>query len=147
MVQRYKFKFEKILNLKRREEEQQEDKYLRLKKEVDQIRDKIKVLEEEKQGTYNQMRVKANKLDQILELRRYLKQIRKTQSGLEEQKQAREAEAEKELQILLEKKQERKTLEKLKENEEKAFMKEFVKKEQKELDELCRNYSLGGSLN
>jgi flagellar export protein FliJ len=92
------------------------------------------------------MREKANKLEQILKLRHYIKQIRKTQTELEEEKKAQEAEVEKQLQILLEKKQERKTLEKLKENEEKKFMKEFIKKEQKELDELSRNYSLGGSL-
>lgn len=144
MVQRYKFKFEKILNLKQREEEQQEDKYLLVKKDLEELKEKIAVIDEEKSKVYTEMREKAAKLDQILEMRRYIKQLRKAHSELKDQKNAKEKEAEKELQLLLEKKQERKTLEKLKEKEEKAFMKEYLKKEQKEIDELCRNYGLGG---
>lgn len=44
----------------------------------------------------------------------------------------------------MEKKKERKTLEKLKEQEIKKFVKEFLEDEQKELDELGRYYSMGG---
>ncbi|OEG61897.1 MAG: flagellar export protein FliJ [Halanaerobium sp. MDAL1] len=140
----YKFKFEKILNLRIRQEEQEEDKYLLLKKELNDIKNKIESLKSEKENVFEHLRDQESDLALNISLRRYLKELKaKEQAALKEKSEKKE-EVSEQLEILMEKKKERKTLEKLKEQEIKKFVKEFLEDEQKELDELGRYYSMGG---
>jgi len=145
-VEAYNFKFEKILNLKQKEEEQQEDKYLKLKAELKNAKQKLLDLKNEKETVYSDLREKENDLCSNIDFRNYLKKLRKKEKILLEEIADKEREVASQLQLLMEKKKERKILEKLKEKEEEKFIKEFLAEEQKELDELSINYSMGGRL-
>lgn len=142
----YKFKFEKILNLRVRQEEQEEDKYLLLKKELNDIKNRIKSIKSEKENAYQHLRDQENDLALNVSLRRYLKNLKAKERTTQKEKSKKTEEVEKQLQILMEKKKERKTMEKLKEKEIEKFVKEFLEDEQKELDEMGRHYSMGGRL-
>ncbi len=142
----YKFKFEKILNLRIRQEEQEEDKYLFLKKELNDIKNKIKSIKLEKEDIFEHLRDQENDLTLNISLRRYLKKLKNKEEAARERKIEKKEEIEEQLQVLMEKKKERKTMEKLKEQEVKKIVKEFLEDEQKELDELGRHYSMGGRL-
>lgn len=143
----YKFKFEKILNLRLRQEEKEEDRYLILKKELNDIKNKIKNLNSEKEKTFEVLREKENDLALNISLRKHLKKLAADEKDLIEEKQDKKEEIDKQLNLLMEKKKERKTMEKLKEKEVEKFIREFLEDEQKELDELGRYYSIGGRLN
>jgi len=145
-MEAYNFKFEKILNLKLKEEEQEEDKYLKLKSNLAKAKQRLLSLKNEKQCVYSDLRENENDLCSNIEFRNYLKKLRKREKLLLEKIAEKERETEEQLQVLMEKKKERKTLEKLKEKEEEKFIKEFLAEEQKELDELSINYSMGGRL-
>lgn len=140
----YKFKFEKILNLRIRQEEQEEDKYLLLKKELNDLKNKLKSLKAEKENVFEHLRDKENDLALNISLRRYLKELKAKEEQAHSDIKEKKEEVEAQLEVLMEKKKERKTLEKLKEQEVKKFVKEFLEDEQKELDELGRHYSMGG---
>jgi len=140
----YKFKFEKILNLRIRQEEQEEDKYLLLKKELNDIKNKIESLKLEKENVFEHLRDQESDLALNISLRRYLKELKAKEQAAQKEKSEKKEEVSEQLEILMEKKKERKTLEKLKEQEIKKFVKEFLEDEQKELDELGRYYSMGG---
>jgi flagellar export protein FliJ len=140
----YKFKFEKILNLRIRQEEQEEDKYLLLKKELNDIENKIESLKLEKENVFEHLRDQESDLALNISLRRYLKELKAKEQAAQKEKSEKKEEVSEQLEILMEKKKERKTLEKLKEQEIKKFVKEFLEDEQKELDELGRYYSMGG---
>jgi flagellar export protein FliJ len=140
----YKFKFEKILNLRIRQEEQEEDKYLLLKKELNDLKNKLKSLKAEKENVFEHLRDKENDLALNISLRQYLKELKANEEQVYRDIKEKKEEVEAQLKVLMEKKKERKTLEKLKEQEVKKFVKEFLEDEQKELDELGRHYSMGG---
>lgn len=140
----YKFKFEKILNLRIRQEEQEEDKYLLLKKELNDIKNKIESLKSEKENVFEHLRDQESDLALNISFRRYLKQLKAKEKHALKEKSEKKEEVAEQLEILMGKKKERKTLEKLKEKEVKKFVKEFLEDEQKELDELGRHYSMGG---
>ncbi len=142
----YNFKFEKILNLKLKEEEQQEDKYLRLKTELKNAEQRLSDLNKEKETVYADLRENESDLCSNIDFRNYLKQLREKEKEIVEIISKKERETEAQLQVLMEKKKERKTLEKLKEKEEEKFIKEFLAEEQKEIDELSINYSMGGRI-
>lgn len=142
----YKFKFEKILNLRNRQEEQEEDKYLLLKKELNDIKNKIKAIQSEKGNVFEQLRDQENDLPLNISLRRYLKDLKAKEAAARQEKDEKEEEIAEQLEVLMEKKKERKTMEKLKEREIEEFVKEYLEDEQKELDELGRYYSMGGRL-
>ena len=142
----YQFKFEKILNLRVRQEEQEEDKYLLLKKELNEIKNRIESIKSEKEDVFEHLRDQENDLALNISLRRYLKQLKAKEESAREEKIAKKDEIAEQLEILMEKKKERKTMEKLKEQESEKFIKEFLEDEQKELDELGRHYSMGGRL-
>jgi len=142
----YEFKFEKILNLRIRQEEQEEDKYLLLKKELNDIKNKIKSIKSEKEDIYEHLRDRENDLALNISLRRYLKKLKSDEKAAQLEKEEKKEEISEQLEALLEKKKERKTMEKLKEQEVEEFVKEFLEDEQKELDELGRHYSMGGRL-
>ncbi|ADO76701.1 flagellar export protein FliJ [Halanaerobium praevalens] len=142
----YKFKFEKILNLRIRQEEQEEDKYLLLKKELNDIKNRINSIKSDKEEVYDQLRDKENNLALNISLRKYLKSLNLKIERAKTEKAAKKEKVAKQLKVLMEKKKERKTMEKLKEKEIEKFVKEFFKAEQKELDEMGRHYSMGGRL-
>lgn len=142
----YKFKFEKILNLRIRQEEQEEDRYLLLKKELTEIKNKIIALEQEKEKVFQSLRDKESDLTLNISLRKYLKKITNDVKEKNIKKVAKKEEVEAQFEILMEKKKERKTMEKLKEKETDKYIKEFLEDEQKELDEIGRHYSIGGRL-
>ncbi len=142
----YKFKFEKILNLRIRQEEQEEDKYLLLKKELNQLKSDIESIELKKERVYTNLREKENDLALNISLRRFLKKLKAEEKELEEEIEIKKEEISRQLNVLMEKKKERKTMEKLKEQEVEKIIKEFLEDEQKELDELGRHYSMGGRL-
>jgi flagellar FliJ protein len=142
----YKFKFEKILNLRIRQEEQEEDRYLLLKKELTEITNKIIALEQEKEKIFQSLRDKESDLTLNISLRKYLKKITNEVKENNIKKVAKKEEVEAQFEILMEKKKERKTMEKLKEKETDKYIKEFLEDEQKELDEIGRHYSIGGRL-
>ncbi len=142
----YQFKFEKILNLRVRQEEQEEDKYLLLKKELNDIKNEIESINAEKENVFEHLRDQENDLALNISLRRYLKRLKAKEKKAQEEKIEKKDEIAEQLEILMEKKKERKTMEKLKEKESEKFIKEFLEDEQKELDELGRHYSMGGRL-
>jgi flagellar export protein FliJ len=142
----YKFKFEKILNLRIRQEEQKEDKYLLLKKELNDIKNKIKSIKLEKRDVFEHLRDQENDLALNISLRRYLKKLKAKEEAARKEKIEKKDEIAEQLELLMEKKKERKTMEKLKERETEEFIKEFLDDEQKELDELGRHYAMGGRL-
>ena len=142
----YKFKFEKILNLRIRQEEQEEDKYLLLKKELNQLKSDIESLELKKEKVYKNLREKENDLALNISLRRFLKKLNAEEQEIEEKIVIKKEEISRQLNVLMEKKKERKTMEKLKEQETEKIIKEFLEDEQKELDELGQHYSMGGRL-
>lgn len=142
----YKFKFEKILNLRIRQEEQEEDRYLFLKKELNDLKNKIKSIKSEKEKVFKNLRDQENDLALNISLRRYLKKLKVKEMRTRKEKLEKKEEVAEQLEVLMEKKKERKTLEKLKEKEVKRAVKEFLEDEQKEMDELGRHYSMGGRL-
>ena len=142
----YKFKFEKILNLRMRQEEKEEDRYLLLKKELNDIKNKIKSLKSEKEDVFEHLRDQETDLALNISLRRYLKKLKGKEVAAREEKKEKKEEIAEQLEVLMEKKKERKTMEKLKEKEVKSFIQEFLDDEQKELDEMGRHYSMGGRL-
>ncbi|MFW5885803.1 MAG: flagellar export protein FliJ [Halanaerobium sp.] len=142
----YKFKFEKILNLRIRQEEQEEDRYLLLKKELNDLKNKIKSIKSEKEKVFKNLRDQENDLALNISLRRYLKKLKVKEMRTRQEKLEKKEEVAEQLEVLMEKKKERKTLEKLKEKEVKRAVKEFLEDEQKEMDELGRHYSMGGRL-
>ncbi|MFP4372117.1 MAG: flagellar export protein FliJ [Halanaerobium sp.] len=146
-MKKYKFKFEKILNLRTRQEEQEEDKYLLLKKELNNIKNKIKSIKLEKENIYEHLRDQENDLALNISLRRYLKKLKADEKAAQIEKEDKKQEIFEQLEVLMEKKKERKTMEKLKDKKIEKFVKEFLENEQKELDELGRHYSMGGRLN
>ncbi|MFP4021442.1 MAG: flagellar export protein FliJ [Halanaerobium sp.] len=146
-MKKYKFKFEKILNLRKRQEEQEEDKYLLLKKELNNIKNKIKSIKLEKENIYEHLRDQENDLALNISLRRYLKKLKADEKAAQIEKEDKKQEISEQLEVLMDKKKERKTMEKLKDKKIEKFVKEFLENEQKELDELGRHYSMGGRLN
>ncbi|MFW5686719.1 MAG: flagellar export protein FliJ [Halanaerobium sp.] len=142
----YKFKFEKILNLRIRQEEQEEDRYLFLKKELNDLKNKIKSIKSEKEKVFKNLRDQENDLALNISLRRYLEKLKVKEVRTRQEKLEKKEEVAEQLAVLMEKKKERKTLEKLKEKEVKRVFKEFLEDEQKEMDELGRHYSMGGRL-
>ncbi|MFW5719039.1 MAG: flagellar export protein FliJ [Halanaerobium sp.] len=146
-MKKYKFKFEKILNLRTRQEEQEEDKYLLLKKELNNIKNKIKSIKLEKENIYEHPRDQENDLALNISLRRYLKKLKADEKAAQIEKEDKKQEISEQLEVLMDKKKERKTMEKLKDKKIEKFVKEFLENEQKELDELGRHYSMGGRLN
>ncbi|MFW5961771.1 MAG: flagellar export protein FliJ [bacterium] len=146
-MKKYKFKFEKILNLRTRQEEQEEDKYLLLKKELNNIKNKIKSIKLEKENIYEHLRDQENDLALNISLRRYLKKLKADEKAAQIEKEDKKQEISEQLEVLMDKKKERKTMEKLKDKKIEKFVKEFLENEQKELDELGRHYSMGGRLN
>ncbi len=141
---KYKFKFEKILSLRNKEEEQAENSYLNLKKELRELNNRLEELELEKEKVFDNLRNDAANINSHIELRKYLKKLRALKIEIEQKKKEKAQAVEKQFQYLMEKKKERKTLEKLKEKETERFIKDFLASEQKELDELGRHYTTGG---
>lgn len=141
---KHNFKFDRILSLRSKEEEQAENKYLKLKKELQELQNQIEELELEKEAVFDDLRNKAKNINSQIELRKYLKRLRVLRTELEQKKVEKQQTVEKQFQYLMEKKKERKTLEKLKEKESELFFKELLASEQKELDELGRHYTTGG---
>lgn len=141
---KYKFKFDKILSLRNKEEEQAENNYLNFKKELKEINNQLEKLELEKEEVFDDLRNNAENINSHIELRNYLKKLRSLKLEIEQQKKEKAEAVEKQFQYLMEKKKERKTLEKLKEKASEKFIKEFLASEQKELDELGIHYTTGG---
>src|SRR6056297_556815 len=141
---KYNFKFDKILSLRNKEEEQAENNYLKLKKELKELNKQLQELELEKEKVFDNLRNDATNINAHIELRNYLKRLRTLKLEIEQKQKEKAQAVEKQFQYLMEKKKERKTLEKLKEKESERFIKEFLASEQKELDELGRHYTTGG---
>ena len=141
---KYNFKFDKILSLRNKEEEQAENNYLKLKKELKELNKQLEELEFEKEEVFDNLRNDAANINAHIELRNYLKRLRTLKLEIEQKQKEKAQAVEKQFQYLMEKKKERKTLEKLKEKESERFIKEFLASEQKELDELGRHYTTGG---
>ena len=80
-MQGYKFKFEKILNLRIRQEEQEEDRYLLLKKELNDIKNKIKSIKSNKEETFEKLRDQENDLGLNICLRRYSKKLKEKENS------------------------------------------------------------------
>lgn len=140
----YKFKFEKILSLRSKEEEQAENNYLSLKKELKNLKKQLAELELEKEEIFDKLRTDQADLNSHLDLREYLKRLRTVKVEFKDKKLQKAEAVKKQFEYLMEKRKERKTLEKLKEKESENFFKEFLAAEQKELDELGRHYVTGG---
>ncbi|MGM0602282.1 MAG: flagellar FliJ family protein [Bacillota bacterium] len=143
-MQKYNFKFEKILNLRSRQEDMEEDRYRLLQKDLNKLKEELVKIKREKERIFAHLRENGSDLQLNIDYRRYLKKQRKIEEQIFQKKQEKEAEVKKQLNALMEKRRERKTLEKLKEKETEKFIKEFLLDEQKELDEIGRQFMSGG---
>ena len=102
----YKFKFEKILNLRYRQEEQEEDKYLLLKKELNDIKNKIESIKSKKENVFEHLRDKESDLALNISLRRHLKKIKAKEEAAQKEKEEKKEEISEQLEILMKKKKE-----------------------------------------
>ncbi len=122
----------------------EEDRYRLLQRDLNDLKRKLKKIKGEKENIFAHLRENDNNLQLNIDYRKYLKKQRELKEKISAKKQEKEAEVKKQLNTLMEKRRERKTLEKLKEKETEEFIKEFLLDEQKELDEIGRQFMSGG---
>ncbi|RCW47691.1 flagellar FliJ protein [Halanaerobium sp. MA284_MarDTE_T2] len=122
----------------------EEDRYRLLQKDLNDLKKKLEKIKIEKENIFAHLRENGSDLWLNIDYRKYLKKQRELEEKISVKKREKEAEVKKQLNVLMEKRRERKTLEKLKEKETEKFIKEFLLDEQKELDEIGRQFMSGG---
>lgn len=145
-MKNFEFKLEKVLNVREIEEDLAQNELVKARHKARKIKKDINHLNEIQDETYNFLRSDNTDPIKSLQARRYLNinrtKINKAEKRLVKQDKIIEEKREE----VVEKSQNRKMLETLKENAANEFHEEFIKKEQKELDELAiqmteKNYS------
>lgn len=145
-MKNFEFKLEKVLNVREIEEDLAQNELVKARHKARKIKKDINHLNEIQDETYNLLRSDNTDPIKSLQARRYLNinrtKINKAEKRLVKQDKIIEEKREE----VVEKSQNRKMLETLKENAANEFHEEFIKKEQKELDELAiqmteKNYS------
>lgn len=136
-MKNFEFRLEKVLNVREIEEDLAQNELVKARHEARKIEKDINYLNEIQKETYSFLR--GDKIDpaKSLQARRYLNvnrtKISKAERRLEKQGEIVEDKREE----VVEKSQNRKMLETLKEKAANKFYKESIAKEQKELDELA----------
>ena len=136
-MKNFEFKLNKVLNVREIEEDLAQNELVKARHEARKIEKNINYLNEVQNETYRFLRKDNNDPVKSLQARRYLNinrtKIDKAKRRLEKQDEIVEDKREK----VVEKSQNRKMLESLKEKAANKFYREAMKKEQKELDELA----------
>ncbi len=142
-MKNFEFKLEKVLNVREIEEDLAQNELVKARHESRKIEKNINHLNEIQNETYKFLRKDNNDPAKSLQARRYLNinrtKIDKAKRKLEKQDEIVEEKREE----VVEKTQNRKMLETLKERAANKFYRESLKKEQKELDELAIQMSEG----
>ena len=140
-MKNFEFKLNKVLNVREIEEDLAQNELVKARHEARKIEKNINYLNEVQNETYRFLRKDNNDPVKSLQARRYLNinrtKIDKAKRRLEKQDEIVEDKREK----VVEKSQNRKMLESLKEKAANKFYKEAMKKEQKEIDELATQMS------
>ncbi|MBF8435685.1 flagellar export protein FliJ [Halanaerobiaceae bacterium Z-7014] len=136
-MKNFDFKLEKVLNVREIEEDLAQNELIKARHESRKIEKNLNHLNEIQNETYQFLRKDNNNPAKSLQARRYLNinrtKINKAKRKLKKQDEIVEEKREK----VVEKTQNRKMLETLKEKAANKFYRESLKKEQKELDELA----------
>lgn len=136
-MKNFEFKLEKVLNVREIEEDLAQNELVKARHKARKIKKNINHLNEIQDETYNFLRSDNTDPIKSLQARRYLNvnrtKINKAEKRLVKQDKIIEEKREE----VVEKSQNRKMLETLKENAANEFYEESIKKEQKELDELA----------
>lgn len=136
-MKNFEFRFEKVLNVREIEEDLAQNELVKARHKAKKIERNINHLNKVQNETYKFLRKDNNDPVKSLQARRYLNanrgKINKAERRLEKQDEIVENKREK----VVEKSQNRKMLESLKEKAANKFYKEAMKKEQKEIDELA----------
>ena len=136
-MKNFEFRFEKVLNVREIEEDLAQNELVKARHKAKKIERNINHLNKVQNETYKFLRKDNNDPVKSLQARRYLNanrgKINKAERRLEKQDEIVENKREK----VVEKSQNRKMLESLKEKAANKFYKKAMKKEQKEIDELA----------
>ena len=140
-MKNFEFRFEKVLNVREIEEDLAQNELVKARHKAKKIERNINHLNKVQNETYKFLRKDNNDPVKSLQARRYLNanrgKINKAERRLEKQDEIVENKREK----VVEKSQNRKMLESLKEKAANKFYKKAMKKEQKEIDELATQMS------
>lgn len=136
-MKNFEFKLEKVLNVREIEEDLAQNELIKARHKARKIEKNINALNEIQNETYNFLRKDNVDPAKSLQARRYLDvnrtKINKAERRLEKQDKIVDEKKEE----VVEKSQNRKMLETLKEKAADKFYKKALEKEQKELDELA----------
>ncbi|MGM0502034.1 MAG: flagellar export protein FliJ [Bacillota bacterium] len=141
-MKKFKFRLEPLLNLKKQEEKNIQKELLRLRKNYNDLKEKLKEFKEDKQNWQQELEEKQISGIQTKELLKYRNYINYLNDQIEEcnleldywREKIEECQDE-----LLDKVKERKKLSKLKEREYKEHWKEYLQEERKQSDEIATN--------
>lgn len=136
-MKKFDFKFDKVLKAREIQEELAQNELIKARNKARKIENNIDRLTSIQEETYNFLRENENRSVSSLQARRYLKKtsykIRSARNDLSQQERI----VDKKLGEVVEKSQNRKVLESLKEKAADKYYNEHLKKQQKELDELA----------
>lgn len=143
----FNFKFQSILNLKIRIEDQKKSKYGEANEELKRQRDKLNVLLEEREHQYNLMREKGKEgltPKDLIVYNNYMERLKKSIEIQTTIVKKAEKDVEKARLELVEAAKQRKMFETLKEKKLEEYWEEYYKKEQAQLDEIVSYKYNGG---
>lgn len=136
-MKNFEFKLEKVLNVREIEEDLAQNELVKARHKARKIKKNINHLNEIQDETYNFLRSDNTDPIKSLQARRYLNVNRSKINKAEKRLVKQDKIIEEKREEVVEKSQNRKMLETLKENAANEFYEESIKKEQKELDELA----------
>jgi flagellar FliJ protein len=139
-VQKFKFKLEKVLDYRHQEEGMRRQQLAQLRKGLDEAEDKLDKLFNGKKELQIELKGKEKKGIDLHESMAYRNYIEVVKADIERQKELVSSirkKVEECRQKLLNKRKECKTLSKLKEKAFKKYQQEFLREEQKKIDEVA----------
>ncbi|MEJ6950216.1 flagellar export protein FliJ [Natronospora cellulosivora (SeqCode)] len=139
-MKKFKFKLNKVLEVRELEEEEAQNKLLAEQKKAREIESNIISLEKSQEKLYQSIRDSEGKsMQENIAYRNFIQNNRQKIKETERTLLIQEQEVFQSRENYLEKKKKKEVLEKIKEKEYKKYYTEFLIKEQKELDEMALN--------
>lgn len=136
-MKKFDFKFDKVLKVREIQEDLAQNELIKARNKARKIENNIDRLTSIQEETYNFLRENEGRTINSLQARRYLKntrhKIRSAQNDLSQQERV----VDKKLGEVVEKSQNRKALESLKDKAANKFYSQHLRKQQKTLDELA----------
>ncbi len=137
----FNFKLQRVLDVRKLEEEQAKYKYYKEKQEEKKLKNEITFLQNKQDNVFQYLRENDNSVDDNIRARNYIYLQRKKIDMCEERLELQREKVNNIQQKLLEKKKKKKMMKELKNKAKNIFYKEFYDNQQKILDEISLNFS------